>query len=403
MRILPSPHGDFGSWPLTLSRALPYRARMTDFSVIQQFDIFAQLVASGSITATARALNLPAADVVEAMDGLEERLGCRLFAMEASMVELTATGEKLVKALGALSLDAQERWITGLLAGEAAADRSAEGAEEEEGTSSPPGRQPRDKEAGEEQPGPTKSLEHSGEHAALSHAEDPDTALPAEERAPSPAPVPTPAVSRTEPVRNIMLASHPAIFSHFQEALVAFEEASPDIGITLHLDAMDERRVQDLFTRKKADIAYFYALEEPEALASRYAWSERISLFTGKDHPLAQRDAAPAEDLAAVPYVALSAGNMARLFAEEALARCGLEVGPAVLETDNLYEIMKYMQSHPCYFATFGSMARDFGKMPGISRLGFAQGLPQVQVRQAVRPDLRNDSALLALAEFLFR
>lgn len=378
-------------------------------SVIQQFDIFAQLVASGSITASARALNLPAADVVEAMDGLEERLGCRLFAMEGSAVELTATGQKLVQALGALSLDAQERWITGLLDGEAPGgdgeteEQDAEEAPDEAEETVPP-LDLRQEDVEEQQARPPENRiedeepEEAAPPTALPPADQPETAsLSAEKGARSPRP------SRPEPLRHIMLASHPAIFSHFQEALVAFEEASPDIGITLHLDAMDEDRVQDLFTRKKADIAYFYALEEPEGLASRYAWSERISLFVGKDHPLAQQDAALAEDLATVPYIALAGGNMARLLAEEALARCGLRVGPAVLETDNLYEIMKYMQNHPCYFATFGSMARDFGKMPGITRLGFAQGLPQVQVRQAVHPDLRNDSALLALAEFLFR
>ena len=377
-------------------------------SVIQQFDIFAQLVASGSITASARALNLPAADVVEAMDQLEERLGCRLFAMEGSAVELTATGQKLVQALGALSLDAQERWITGLLAGEAPGGDGETGEEQEteeapdeaEEAAPPPGLRQED---AEEQARPPENGIEEDEPEEASPPAPPPAGRSEAGTAPAEKDTHPPRPSRPEPLRHIMLASHPAIFSHFQEALVAFEEASPDIGITLHLDAMDEDRVQDLFIRKKADIAYFYALEEPEGLASRYAWSERISLFVGKDHPLAQQDAALAEDLTTVPYIALAGGNMARLLAEEALARCGLRVGPAVLETDNLYEIMKYMQQHPCYFATFGSMARDFGKMPGITRLGFAQGLPQVQVRQAVRPDLRNDSALLALAEFLFR
>ncbi len=343
-------------------------------------------------------LRLPASDVVDAMDKLEERLGCRLFAMNGNNVELTDTGHKLVTALGTLSLEGQERWVTGLLSG----DREAENVAS---------------------PGITRQQEITPPHPPLSQ-EEPEP-LPVEHEADAPfAPlfpplateegeeeeIPPPSAQgrpvreiRPDPVRHILLASHPAIFSHFQEALVAFEQASPDIGITLHLDSLDARRVEELFAREEADIAYFYALEEPDNLNSRYAWSERISLFVSKDHPLARKDAAQAEDLAHTPYVALAPGNMARSHAEEALARCGLDVGPAILETDNLYEIMKQVQNHPCYFATFGSMARDFGKMPGITRLNFAQGLPQVQVRQAVRPALSNDPALLALAEFLFR
>lgn len=386
-------------------------------SVIQQFDILAQLIASGNIATTARTLKLPAADVVAAMDRLEERLGCRLFATAGSSVELTETGSKIVKALGALTLDAQEHWINGLLAGELPGDLDEDEDEEEI------------EEVGEEpvedrpyaRPSPVEA-EAPSFRPRFASAENIEEAEEEQEQT-SPPPPPRPAASRDdmrespaaerpqgktqpsrpEPLRHIMLASHPAIFSHFQEALVAFEEASPDIGITLHLDSMDAHRVQDLFARKQADIAYFYALEEPEGIASRYAWSERISLFVGKDHPLARKDATLAEDLAAVPYIALAPGTMARDLAEEALARCGLDVGPALLETDNLYEIMKQVQRQPCYFAAFGSTARDFGKMPGITRLNFAQGLPQVQVRQAVRPDLGNDPALLALAEFLFR
>lgn len=350
-------------------------------SVIQQFDIFAQLIASGNIAASARALKLPAASVVDAMDRLEEQLGCRLFLMEGSAVTLTDTGRKLVKALGELSLDAQEKWIDSLL-------------------SPPLADEPEDEPEEEVPPAPARAdLAEDG--LPLSLARSPEAGADIADTALAEALPGTP--DRPEPVRHILLASHPAIFSHFQEALLAFEEASPDIGINLRLDSMDAAAVKDLFARKLADIAYFYALEEPEDLASRYAWSERISLFVAKGHPLARRDAALAEDLVRVPYVALAPDNMARLLTEEALARDGLKTGPALLETDNLYEIMQQVQSQPCYFAAFGAMARDFGKMPGIARIAYAQGLPQVQVRQAVRPELHNDPALLALSEFLFR
>ncbi len=370
-------------------------------SVMQQFDIFAQLVASGNIATSARILGLPPAGIVEAMNALEDRLGFQIFVMMEGDVELTETGRKLVTALGSMALDAQETWVDGL-------------------APPPPGQsaEPAGRPLADEQPDAT--------HAALPaptiigvapHQPDPDEtpdiaiepADPEEEEEVTPRhfvphrPRREPAPRAAESVRAITLASHPAIFSHFQEALVAFEEASPDIGITMRLAGIGATEVAELFAQKLADIAYFYALEEPTGLASRYAWSERISLFVGEGHPLAKKDSPLAEDMAATPYVALAPGNLARTLTEEALARNGLEVGPALFETDNLYEIMKQVQSSPCYFATFGPMARDFGKMPGIVRLAWAQGLPQVQVRQAVREDLADDPAILALAEFLFR
>lgn len=346
-------------------------------AMIQQFDIFAQLVASGTIAASARSLALAPAEIVAAMNALEDRLGCRIFAVADGAVELTDTGRKLVSALGEMGLDDQEQWVGGLL--------SAPGGE----TPHPP----KDRRTA------TTSI---GIDAIVAPAAPPTTEMPDKgksqtaPRTPQTAPVP-------EPVRTIVLASHPAIFGHFQEALVAFEEASPDIGITMRLAAIGVPEVLDLFARKLADIAYFYTLEEPAGFPSRYAWSERISLFVGEGHPLAKKDSMTARDLAATPYAALAPGNLARTLAEEALARGGLEVGPAITQTDNLYEIMKQVQSSPCYFAAFGPMARDFGKMPGITRLAWAQGLPQVQVRQAVRDDLADDAAILALAEFLFR
>lgn len=215
---------------------------------------------------------------------------------------------------------------------------------------------------------------------------------------PPAAPAPAPAGGQT-----IVLASHPAIFTHFQEALVAFEEASPDIGITLRLDALDTESLEALFADRLADIAYFYALEEPEGLASRYAWSERISLFVSRDHPLAERASVLADDLAGAHQVTFAAGNIQRKLAAAALERSGLRLGPAAVETDNLYDLMKQVRAGKGCFAAFGPIARDFGKMPGITRLAYAQGLPQVEVRQAVRPDRAGDAAVVALAEFLFR
>lgn len=427
---------------------MPYLPLPMSSPIIQQFDIFAQLVLSGSISASADTLGISPADVLGAMDALENRIGYALFQMEGEDIRLTPTGQTLVKALSSLSFAEQEQWISAMLEEEgeetppslsssetfavfeenialsghndgkenalwltnAAPDFNPDGSARPDG----PGRAPQ--KPVESPPAFRTILPAVRETApppSVSDDTDPSTpADPLEKDAP-------PTFANTSfassvfansvferprpPARTITLASHPAIFSHFQEALLAFEQASPDIDISLRLENLGEADIRRLFQQKLADIGYFHALGEGDALSSRYAWSERISLFVGDGHPLMKMPATMADDIAAFPYSALAPGNPARLLTEQALADNGLIVGPALFETDNLYEIMQQVQQKPCYFAAFGPMARDFGKMPGISRIAYAQGLPQVQVRQAVRSDLVDDPIILALSEFLFR
>lgn len=343
----------------------------------QQFDVFAQLVATGSITGCAKCLGLPPSTVLESMNALEDRMGFQLFAVREGKVELTPAGRTVVETLGTMTLadaQAEETLVPTLVMPQVEPAQETASASDSESEPDPdPGEVP---------------LPAAEPPLAPRHFE------PQDPRRPPP---------RTEPEQTIVLASHPAIFSHFQEALVAFEQASPDIGITLRLDNIDQAVVSRLFEEGLADIAYFYALDETTGFVSRYAWSERISLFASKDHPLTRKEAVMADDLAPLRYVALAPGNSARTLAEQALAEGGLVVGDPDLETDNLYQIMQYVESNSAYFPAFGPMARDFGRMSGIRRLAFAQNLPQIEVRQAVRPERSNDAAILALSEFLFR
>jgi DNA-binding transcriptional LysR family regulator len=80
-----------------------------------------------------------------------------------------------------------------------------------------------------------------------------------------------------------------------------------------------------------------------------------------------------------------------------------MDLWEPALETDNLFDIMKAVRNGAGYFAAFGPLARDFGKMEGIRRLPFVDFLPPVEVRQAVRADAREDPVVASLAEYLFR
>jgi DNA-binding transcriptional LysR family regulator len=349
-------------------------------SMMQQFDVFAQVVARGSIAQSAQDLGIAPAKVLETMTLLEDRMGYQLFTVEDGTVSLTAAGRKMVAALSRLTLEDQEQWV-GQLSGDGRAATEDESARSEEQTTlSPPTSPP---------PEPEPEEEITPRHFRPQYP-----------------PVRGAKIARAdpEPEQSIVLASHPAIFSHFQEALIAFEQASPDIGIALNLAPLDAAALAALFEAGEADIGYYYASgNESDALESRYAWSERISLFTGKQGTLARSDVAVADDLREAAYVALAPGNLSRGIAESVLARNGLAVPKPALETDDLYKIMKFLETEEAYFAAFGTLARDFGKMSAISRLAYGQGLPQVEVRQAISPKLRHDPAVLALAEFLFR
>ncbi|RXR30010.1 LysR family transcriptional regulator [Sphingobium fluviale] len=390
--------------PLTLLLRLAY-PRLMSGQIAQQFDVFARLVATGNIAACSEALRLSPATVIETMNDFEDKVGVQIFRIEDGSVELTEAGRRIVAALGEMPPDGASDWTEALIvsdeenrpamSGKPYPDEPRPHALEIETVAY----EPLDEDA-------PVSPKHFRPHRPLAipplPADVPAAETPTQEpeaEALRSAGLPP---SRT-PVQTITLASHPAIFSHFQEALLAFEDASPDIGITLMLESIDEEQATRLFYERKADIAYYYALAEGRSFPSRYAWSERISLFVSADHPLAAEEALGAREIAALPYAALKPGNLSRLLAEQALSESGLALPAPELETDDLYAIMKHLKEGTACFPAFGPMARDFGKMRGIERLAYASGLPQVQVRQAIRPALAQDPAVQALAEFLFR
>lgn len=357
----------------------------------RQFDVFAQLVATGSVSACSEALALPEGDVIDTLSRLEDLLGHQIFTIEGGNVTLTEPGQKIVSALGEMALDDHVLW-TGNMSGEEQPEAPAMRTEPFQ-SPAPPAEE-REPETAAFEPLVKEGIV-TPKHFRPLHAAEPAPAAAA----------PEPETLRPfgDAMQIITLASHPAIFSHFQEALLAFEDASPDIGIELMLESIDEDQAARLFLEGKADIAYYYALAENHHFPSRYAWSERISLFVGADHPLASEEALGAREISTLPYVALGRNNLSRGLTESALEASGLVMPPPEMETDDLYRIMNTLKNTDACFAAFGPMARDFGKMGGIARLAYASGLPQIQVRQAIRPALAEDPAIMALAEFLFR
>lgn len=318
---------------LNPARHFLYQAGMQSPS-LRQLDIFAQMVAAGSVARCADMLGVTADDIARDIGSLEMRLGYRLFEDMSGTVRLTPAGRKTAQAMTLLSQDAPEDW---------------------------------------------------DETAA------PD-AMPAQA-------VPLPAAPARQ---TIMLAAPAPIFGHFQDALSAFEAANEDIAITLDLQVQSVADAADALRAGRADIAYFYALEEPAGFASRYGWSEPLSLYVGDAHPLAQADSVSRDDLATTPMLALERHNPMRHIVEDALARGRVQLGPPVLESDDMFAVMTALRAGRGIFAAFGALARDLGRMDGIGRLRLDAQLPAIEVRQALGPRAAETPAVEALAEFLF-
>jgi DNA-binding transcriptional LysR family regulator len=299
---------------------------------LRQLDIFAQMVASGSVVRCARDLGVSVEAVERDVASLEMRLGYKLFDRDADRAQLTVAGRKTVRAMTMLSESAPESW------------------------------------------------EVSAEIA--------------------PSPIET---GLADDRQQVVIAAPAPVFGHFQDALTAFEDTNADVAITLDLSVQTAEDAAATMQRGTADIVYFYALGESVAFPSRYVWSEQLILYLGTNHPLARQETIDLVDLAAVAPVTMEPRNGLRRIIEQALDKAGLVRSSPALETDNLFDIMTAVREGAGYFAAFGPLARDFGRMPDIRRLPLACPLPPIEVRQAVRDAVRDDPMTAAIAEYLFR
>lgn len=221
---------------------------------------------------------------------------------------------------------------------------------------------------------------------------DPEAAIVAPAKSVPPPPSPRPAPHPT--TRTVTIATHPSIFSHFREQLGQFEIDHPETALALDMDIFTVTAVADAFDQERADMAYFYALGDSLAFPSDYLWIERLALFVGEEHPLAQREYVGLVDLALVQPVHFGPRNRLRPLMEEALDAAGLGAAPIAMESDDYGTVLAHLRSGEGFFALFGPLARDFGQMSGIHRLPFVDHLPAIEVRRAIRPGLYNDPVL---------
>lgn len=315
--------------------------RPMDSPSLRQLDIFAQMVAAGGVTRCADALGVEVEQVLRDLASLEMRLGYRLFEDLDGAARLTPAGRKTAQAMTLLS---------------------------------------------EDRPAPLE--EAVPDSVAAPPPVTPFRALPA---------------IAEGPARQIItLAAPPPVFGHFQDALAAFEAANEDIAIILDLHVHTAQEAAVALANGRADIAYFYALEEPADLKSRYGWSEPLNLYADSGHPLARADSVSRDDLSMTPMLSLESRSGMRDIIDAALAKGRVRNVMPLLESDNMFEIIAALRDGAGCFAAFGTLARDLGRMSGIKRLALDIPLPAVEIRQGVAPRAAEKPAVEALAEFLF-
>ncbi|KQN06646.1 LysR family transcriptional regulator [Sphingobium sp. Leaf26] len=317
---------------------------------LRQLDIFAQMVAAGSVTRCAADLDLSIEQVLQDLASLEMRLGYRLFDDLDGATRLTPAGRKTAQAMTLLSQDA---------------------------------------------PAPTE--------APMEEVLPPETE-PDIPPVPAIIPVATPSLIVLEgPPRKVITLAAPApVFGQLQDGLSAFEAANEDIAITLDLHVHTAEDAASTLANGRADIAYFYALEEPTDFGSRYGWSEQLNLYAGSDHALARADSVSRDDLALTPMLALETRSGLRDIIDAALAKGRFHNMMPMLESDNMFEIIAALREGAGCFAAFGTLARDIGRMSGVQRLALDMPLPAIEIRQAVAPRSTEKPAVEALAQFLF-
>lgn len=237
--------------------------------------------------------------------------------------------------------------------------------------------------------------------AMLQLAQD-DQALHAgaPETGPLTAPDRQPAAPPRQPALTIAMPA--PVFGHLQDGLAAFEGGNGDLDLALDLSVHDAREAAAVLASARADIAYFYALDEADAPSSRYGWSEPLNLYVGAAHPLAALDSVSRAALSVTPALTFAPDSGLRRVIDAALSRGRAAMAQPLLESDDMGALLDALRDGAGCFAAFGPLARDLGRMSGVRRLPLDMPLPAIEVRQAIANESRDKPGVEALAEFLF-
>ena len=226
----------------------------------------------------------------------------------------------------------------------------------------------------------------------IEHVEDLPIALP------QPAVTPAPLVMSDKP---ITIGSHPSILSRFQGKLAAFEDAFPDRPVSIDFNCFVADRVALALSEGRITMAYFYSLGPTRIFPSDYLWSERWSLYVGRDHPLAALEFVGRDDIADEPLLTFAATNRLRPLVESCLSNAGLGAMSIAAETDDYGQLADRARENIGVLPLFGAAAARIGSSPGLKRLPYVDPIPAIEVRRVLHPGVEDDDVVQALVATL--
>jgi molybdate transport repressor ModE-like protein len=236
------------------------------------------------------------------------------------------------------------------------------------------------------------------DHARAAESAERGMAAPVEAAAaaamPDPVAPPPPPVTRDRP---ITIGTHASILARFQGKLAAFEDAFPDRPVSIDFNCFVADRVALALSEGRVTMAYFYALGPTRVFPSDYLWSERWSLYVGRDHPLAAQEFVGRDDIAGEALLSFSASNRLRPLVDACLSGAGLGAMPVALETDDYGQLAERTREGAGVLPLFGAAAARIGSSPGVKRLPFVDPIPAIEVRRVVHPDYAEDDEVQAL------
>jgi molybdate transport repressor ModE-like protein len=210
-----------------------------------------------------------------------------------------------------------------------------------------------------------------------------------------PEPIAAPLPRRSD--RPITIGIHPSILSRFQSKLAAFEEAFPHRPVSVDVNCFVADRVALALSEDRITMAYFYALGATRVFPSDYLWSERWSLYVGRDHRLASLEFVGRDDIAIEPLLTFSAANRLRPLVDACLSGGGLGAMPVALESDDYGQLAERAREGGGVLPLFGAAAARIGASAGLRRLPFVDPIPAIEVRRVVHSGAADDDEVQAL------
>ncbi|MBO9668919.1 MAG: LysR family transcriptional regulator [Sphingobium sp.] len=199
----------------------------------------------------------------------------------------------------------------------------------------------------------------------------------------------------------ITIGIHPSILARFQAKVAAFEDAFPHRPVTIDYNCFVADRVALALSEDRVTIAYFYTLGATRVFPSDYLWSERWSLYVGRDHPLAALEFVGRDDIAEHSLLTFAAANRLRPLVDACLSGGGLGAMPVALESDDYGQLAERAREGAGILPLFGAAAARIGASAGLKRLPFVDPIPAIEVRRVVHPSVADDDEVQALVATL--